>query len=448
MTTDAAERGRSATGSTTSAGSTAGGPRRRLVEQWYTRPRAFVLGVLAIYAATRLFSGVVLTIVGMYQQDVVWFENERGYLRMTVLWDAFWYRQIVEDGYPATLPADAESGKLWQNPWAFYPLFPYLTRWFMQLTGGGFALVGSTLSLLLGAVAAVLIAILLRDRVGPRVAIAAVTLWSTFMAAPVLQVAYTESLAMVLLCLVLYFLTRERWLWAGAVAVLTGITRPIALPLGFVGLVCVWVRWQRRDVEPVRREEWVAMFSALVGCGLSGLLWPFLAWRGTGIPTAYTDAMTAWRVYDKIEPFRPWWNVANQWTDTGLQAALGLAGLGLLTFALVLGPWARALGPQLRAWSFAYSLYLFASLDPSTSIFRYMLCQFPIAVVLLGAGWRPPRPVPGIGPAPAPGGATAMERRDRRLWILMSVGVVLNLALQIWWVGVIWHFTPPADVPP
>lgn len=421
---------------------------RNLVQRWYVRPRAFLFGVLAIYFASRLFSGIVLTIVGLYQPDVVWFESERGYLRMTVLWDAFWYRQIVEDGYPAALPADNESGRLWQNPWAFYPLFPYLTRGLMALTGGGFALVGSTLALLLGAVAAVLIAILLRDRVGPRVAIAGVTLWATFMATPVLQVAYTESLAMVLLCLVLYFLSRERWLAAGGIALLTGLARPIALPLGFVGLVCVWVRWRRRAVEPVRPGEWVSMFSALVACAVSGLIWPILAWWGTGIPSAYTDSMAAWRVYDKVEPFKPWWNSAQFWMGTEFNAALALAVLGLVTFALVLGPWARALGPQLRAWSFAYSLYLFASLDPSTSIFRYMLCQFPIAVVLLGAGWRSPLPIAGVGPAEASGGATAAERIDRRLWVLMTLGVLLNLALQVWWVGVIWHFTPPADTPP
>ncbi|WP_226913473.1 hypothetical protein [Gephyromycinifex aptenodytis] len=416
--------------------------------RWYTRPRAFLLGVLAIYFVSRLFSGIVLTIVGMYQPDVVWFENEHGYLRMTVLWDSFWYRQIVEDGYPSVLPADAESGRLWQNPWAFYPLFPYLTRGLMYLTGGGFALVGSTLALLLGAVAAVLIAILLRDRVGPRVAIAGVTLWSTFMAAPVLQVAYTESLAMVLLCLVLYFLSKERWLAAGAVALLTGIARPIALPLGFVGLVCVWVRWRRRGREPVRAGEWIAMFSALVACAVSGLIWPLIAWWGTGIPSAYPDTMTAWRVYDKIEPFRPWWNTAHYWLRTDLNAALALAFLAVLTFALVLGPWARALGPQLRAWSFAYSLYLFASLDPSTSIFRYMLCQFPIAVVLLGAGWRSPLPIAGVGPSEGPGGATAAMRNGRWLWVIMGLGVLINLVLQVWWVGVIWHFTPPADTPP
>ncbi|WP_312718890.1 hypothetical protein [Mobilicoccus sp.] len=426
---------------------------RGMLHHWYARPRAFIVGVLLIYFAARLFSAVVLTIVVTWQQDVTWITpEEHGYFRMTVLWDAFWYRQIVEDGYPAQMPLDPGSGRLWQNPWAFYPLFPYLTKFFMQLTGGGFAVVGSTLSLLVGAGAAVLIAILLRDRVGPRVAVAGVTLWSTFMAAPVLQVAYTESIATFLLCGVLYFLTRQRWLAAGGVALLTGIARPIALPLGFVGVVCVFFRWRARHERPVSAGEWLRMFTALVCCGLSGLMWPVIAWLGTGVATAYTDTMAAWRAVPRIQPFQPWWNLF-QWLSNWLVgggpvlAALMLAGVVLLTFGLVLGPWARALGPELRAWSFGYALYLFASLDPSTSIYRYMIMQFPIAVILLGRGWGGPRPIPGVDP-PEVGGSTVAERYDRRLWWVLGIGVVLNLLLQWWWINVIWHFTPPSDYPP
>ncbi|WP_245851765.1 hypothetical protein [Mobilicoccus massiliensis] len=424
-------------------------------QQWYQRPRAFVVGVLAIYFVARLVSAVMLVIVGTWQQDVTWNVAEHGqpYNRMTVLWDAFWYRQIVEDGYPSVMPKDTETGRLWQSPWAFYPLFPYLTRFLMQITGGSFAVVGATLSLLVGAAAAVLIAILLRDRVGPRVAVAGVTLWATFMAAPVLQVAYTESIATLMLCGVLYYLTRERWLAAGAVAFLTGLARPIALPLGFVGVVCVFMRWRRRRERPVTVAEWVKMFAALVACGLSGLIWPVFAWLGTGVPTAYTDTMAAWRAVPEIQPFEPWWNLF-RWMaayrfDAGpAVAALGLVAVVLLTFGLVLGPWARALGPELRAWSFGYALYLFASLDPSTSIFRYMLMQFPIAVVLLGQGFGAPRPIPGVDPPQEPGGATVAERHSPRLWWILAAGVVINLALQWWWIDVIWHFTPPADTPP
>lgn len=427
---------------------------------WYRRRWAFVAAVVAIYAVARLFSAIVLVHVGQVQQEVAWnaAEHAHPYLRMTVLWDAGWYRQIVENGYPRVLPADPVTGRLWQNPIAFYPLFPYLTRALMNLTGLGFAAAGSSLSLVMGGVAAALIGLLLRDRVGPRVALAGVTLWATFMASPVLQVAYTESIAMALLCGVLYYLSRERWLAAGTVALLTGIARPIALPLGFVGCVAVFMRWRRRGRRPVTPGEWLRMFLALAACGVSGLMWIGITWVITGVPDAYTRTMTAWRAADAIEPFKPWWTIFTwiswRWFDgSHTTAALLLGGVVLLTFGLVLGPWARRLGPELRAWSFAYSLYLFASLDPSTSIFRYMLCQFPIAVVLLGQGWGAPRRIQGVDVDDIPDaggrtGAHAVERPGVLMWALLALGVALNLYLQWWWVANIWHFTPPTDNPP
>ena len=100
-------------------------------------------------------------------------------------------------------------------------------------------MVASTLALVCGAAAAMVIAVLLRDRVGPRVAFAAVLVYATFVASPILQVAYTESLAMLLLAAFLLALSRERWLVASALALGIGVTRPIAVPLGVVALVAV-----------------------------------------------------------------------------------------------------------------------------------------------------------------------------------------------------------------
>lgn len=358
--------------------------------RWYQRPLTFFLAVLGIYAVARLFSGVVLYVTGLHQVDVVWFENETGYLRMTVLWDAFWYRQIVEDGYPRILPVDPDTGKLWQNPWAFYPMFPMTTRYIMALTGGGFALVGSTISLVLGGVAAVLISILLRERVGPRVALCAVAVWSCIVSSSMLQVAYTESLAMVMLCGVLLALTRRRWWIAALIALLTGLSRPIALPLGIVALVSVFLRWRGRREDPIQGREYLAMLAALGACGLSGLIWPVIVWLGTGNPEGYTETMTAWRAYDEIQPFMPWWFSARWVTGSTVGAVAMLAVIWGLVLAVAAGPWARAVGPQLRTWSLAYPAYLFAVMDPTTSIYRYLIPLFPWVVVMLGAGWGKP----------------------------------------------------------
>ena len=71
--------------------------------------------------------------------------------------------EIAENGYPHVLPRDPDTGDLQQNPWAFYPLFPVLTRALMVFTGAPFAITGAILSLVLGGAAAVVIAGMLRD---------------------------------------------------------------------------------------------------------------------------------------------------------------------------------------------------------------------------------------------------------------------------------------------
>lgn len=424
--------------------------------RWYERPRAFLCAVIAVYLLARLFSGLVLFLVGLHQVDVVWFENERGYLRMTVLWDAFWYRQIVEDGYPPILPIDPDTGELWQNSWAFYPMFPYLTRYLMVLTGGGFALVGSTLSLLFGGVASVLVAILLRDKVGPRVALAGVTIWATMITSAMLQVAYTESIAMTLLCGVLLALTRRRWWWAAVIALLTGLARPIAIPLGMVALVTVYLRWRQRHDRPVAVGEYAGMAAALVSCGLSGLIWPLCVWLGTGVMTGYTETMTAWRAYDDIQPFAPWWYSAMAVTHTVAGSVIALLAVFVVVMGVAAGPWARALGPAMRAWALAYPFYLFAVLDPTSSIFRYLIPLFPWTVVMVGAGWGRPGddPLASDLPPRRSGGAYATwhdrvpSGRGRRVWRLTLFWVVVGLLTQCWWIWEIWQFTPPSDNPP
>ncbi len=394
----------------------------------------FLPTVLTAYLALRMFTTVLLVWMADHEQDPVIFTGEHPrYFDMAVLWDGQWYQRIAEGGYPDRLPVD-DAGQLQQNEWAFYPMFPMLARALMALTGLGFEVAGPVVATVLGFAAAAVMAVLLRDRVGPRAALAGVCLWAAFPASPALQIAYSESLALLLLCAFLLALGRERWLLAALCAALTGLARPIALPLGLVALVAMWLRWRRRSAEPVGAGEGASMLAALAGCGLSGLMWPAIAWWATGSPSAYTDTMTTWRADASIVPFEPLWEVVRllfgpTWGPVWL---LVVAALLLVT---VLGPWARALGPELRAWSLAYPFYLAAALDPWTSIYRYLLPLFPVFVVLVGGGWRPGQR-PGA-PQPA-----------WQLWLRTGVVVVLFLGWQVWWVWELLRFVPPTDNPP
>lgn len=404
-----------------------------MTEALSLRPRGqFVLWVLAVYGLARVVTTTVLLLVMRHQMPTGMTGGDSvpvDYFSFTALWDGQWYQAIALRGYPDLLPVGA-SGAVEQNPWAFYPLFPYLAKAGMAVTGLGFPTVASTVALLCGTAAAVLMGLLLRGRIGDPAAYLVVALWASFPASVTLQLAYTESLAMLLLVGYLYALSRERWLVATAVAVLVGLSRPIAVPLGVVTLVVVVLRWRARSQRPVSRREYASMAAALVGCGVAGLLWPAVAWWRTGVSTAYTDTMASWRGDAKVEPFTPWLDKAHYYLgDTW--GPVALVGIAVVLLAMVAGPWARGLGADLRTWAIAYPVYLAAVLDPFTSIFRYLVPLFPLLVVVLGAGWA--------------------DRRGngwRRLLWRAAPMLVLFVLGQYWWTDELWRFVPPSDYPP
>jgi hypothetical protein len=389
----------------------------------------FLPAALALYAVCRVISGVLLALVATRQVPTGWTGADVSYLTFTVQWDGQWYQTIAEHGYPRVLPVD-DLGLVQQNAWAFYPLFPFLSRALMDLTGLGFAVVGSTLSLLLGFVAAGGMATLLRDRLGDRWSLATVVLWASMPAAVVLQVAYTEAAAMALLVLFLLALQRERWLWGMVVALLLGLTRPIAVPIAAVAVVALWWRWRRRTTDPVTTSEAASGLALLVGCGVSGLLWPVVAALVTGRNDAYTVTMSSWRGSRQIVPFRPWLDMSRYYFGP-TWGPVWLTVLLVVVAVMVLGPWAARLGPQLRMWSLAYPAYLLVVLDPFTSIFRYLLPLFPLTAVLIGAAGRP-----------------LWRSWPRWAWVRFGVLLVAFLVGQWYWVDILWRFIPPTDYPP
>lgn len=386
---------------------------------WRTRgadllQRRLLLCVIVAYLLLRLFSAVVMQLVAPHQDPSFIFypTAHQDYWQMTHVWDGRWYQAIVEQGYPNRLPEI--DGVVQQNPWAFYPMYPGMVWLLMHLTGGSFAVVGSLLSLTLGGVAVCLMAVLVRDRVGAVAAFCVVCVFAASPPSPVLQMTYTESLALVLLIGALLALQRRQWWLAAAAALATGLARPVAVPLAVVALVALWLRWRDREADPIGRREWAAMGSTLVGCGAAGAVWPAIAWVVTGVPSAYTDTMASWRSDGTIVYFQPWVANFDMLLGNGVLAVLVLVLLVVGFVVLTIGPWADAMGPIMRTWLLAYGLYLLAVLDAWTSTYRYLLFMFPILIVLVGAGWQ------------------AWSRRLLIGWRTV-IWVALGLGWQVWW---------------
>lgn len=364
---------------------------------------------LAIYLLSRVMGMVILVGAAPRQVPDDWWQT---YLGAAVTWDGNWYETIAERGYPDRLPTGAD-GEVVQNPLAFYPLYPMLCRVLMRLTGLDFQHVAPLLSVCLGAVAVVLLHRYLLEKVSPFVAGASVAALCCFVSAPILQVAYTESLALVLIVLTLQSLGRHRYHLVIVWVLALGLTRAAALPMGVVIAGHVFLRWRARRLEPFGARERAWALAALVSAGVATTSWPVAAGILAGEPDAYVRTMRSWSGYEV-----PWPGMVPSLLHARMPAA---ATMVIGCFALMLWVmWRRAAvvwGADLRLWSMAYLTYIVAATPFVSSVFRYLL----LALVPL---W------PVHFPARAPGTAAGRTLR----WVLLVVVVLVGFAAQFVWV--------------
>jgi hypothetical protein len=299
-----------------------------------------------------------------------------GYLEIANNWDGTWYQRVAAQGYPERLPHDA-TGAVAPSTWAFYPLFPRLIGFVMQVTGLSWTPAATVVALGCSAGAVVVIRSLLARLAGPEVAIWAVALFCFFPAAAVLQLPYAESTAILLLASVFWLLQRRRYLTAVPVLLLVGLARPVAVPLAAV-LVLHLVRklWSTRSLLACARP-----LAATAAAVLAAVEWPLIAWHRTGVRDAYTLTMAAWRTPRRLVPFRPWWDAAQLFLGQVIGPLLLVTAIAGLAWWLA-RPSARLLGPDLRAWCVCYTVYLLAVLDSFTSLPRYLLPMFPLGALL------------------------------------------------------------------
>lgn len=405
----------------------------RTAQAWAAAP--WWARVLGVYALARAVSAAVLLAVAQFQVANLWTPAAPSYLQFTgLMWDASWYRGIAEQGYPAELPLAAD-GSVAQNAWAFFPLFPVLVRAVMAVTGAPWQTAAPLLALVLGGAAMLVIHRLVE--VGapravaarPGLPLATVALVAFFPTAVVLQIGYTESLALLLIASALLLMIRGRYLPAAAVVLALGFTRAVALPMAVVVLVHAVASWRASssgvDVVPERRRRAVIGQAVLLLAAVAaGFAWPAVCGAVTGTPDGYVATQAAWRARADVVPLVPWLDIA-RWLVGGWAPVL-LVAVGAALAALLASPPARRLGPELLAWPIAYLGYLVAVVEPGTSLARFLLLAFPLGAVTAGIAAR------------------SLARR--RAWL---VAVIVAMVFgQVGWVWVLWRLTPPSGWPP
>lgn len=403
----------------------AAGPWRPAAWPWWVQ-------VLAVYALTRVLTAGVFVWAARSQLESLWTSANPSYWDfVSFQFDGSWYRTIAENGYPATLPVDAD-GQVVQNAWAFFPAFPMLVRAVMTVTTLPWQVAAPVVNLLLGGAAMLVVHRVVAQGAPKAVAawpglpLASVALVCVFPTSPVLQTAYTEALALLLVAVSLWTIVRRWYGWAALAVLALGFTRAVALPMAVVVVVHAVVRWreERRDGRSLPGRTVAALVGLAAVCVASGFAWPAVVGWITGVPRAFFLTQETWRGVHSTAPGIGWTYVPQFWFGSWAPLVM-LVGFGI-TVALLVVPSAWRLGRELHAWCVAYIGYLVLAVEPGSSLARFLLLAFPMAAVTAGL---------------------VTGRRAARLAWLGFV-VALMVYLQVVWVHHIWVFNPTGDWPP
>ncbi|MGJ5749229.1 glycosyltransferase family 39 protein [Streptomyces puniciscabiei] len=239
------------------------------------------LPALALFAAVRV-AGIILVIVT---------NAVRGHPLVKSLahsWDSRWYLHIAAQGYGHKIWITPQGAV--QSDWAFFPLYPGLIRALttvLPFTPGQAALL---ISWIAAGVAAYGVYVIGHTLYGRGVATALVALWAVMPHSVELTIAYTESLFAALAVWSLYCVLKGRWVWAGALAALAGLSRPSGFAVA--GAVCIAAAYE------VVRQRGRAPAGVWAGAMLAPLGWlGYVLWVGsrTGdLLGGYFKVQSAW----------------------------------------------------------------------------------------------------------------------------------------------------------
>ncbi|ARC58461.1 hypothetical protein AS850_15345 [Frondihabitans sp. 762G35] len=344
--------------------------------------------VLGIYAASRVFSTVLLFIVyriaashpGQYADGYVDGGRGTGFFGFSNVWDGAYYTSIAQHGYPHVLPISA-SGAVEPNSWAFLPFFPWTVRILAQITGWDTGAVAAGVATIFGALAALMLHRFLRLRVDALGALWGTTFFCFGAMAFVLQVGYAESMFLFFCFTGMWALLTRRYVllaWSGVIA---SFTKPGALALALaLAIVVVHRLWTK---DPFPRAERIAAVVAGLAIAAAGFTWPLIAAAATGVPDAYLKTETAWWISyigtDHFVPLTPWFLFAIRYL--GILGAVVVLAIVALWFWGMRKPSLRRLGVDIRAFLTAYALYLFAVFLPQQSLPRLLMPLAPLVAV-------------------------------------------------------------------
>lgn len=340
------------------------------------------LQVTLVFLLGRAVSTVMLLVLAGQQAENAWTSAQPSLWDFSTMWDGRWYNIIAEVGYPTQLPV-TEDGHIAENAWAFMPVYPALVRGVMVITGLPWNIAAIIITVVCAYVATLVFYKLLTRFVPAQQALFAVLLFSVAPVSPLFQLAYAESMQLMLIVIALYLLVRRKYVWMIPVVLVLSVTRPGSLAIALT-LVLHWIyRAVQKARFPLKEKVLVAAVALIAA--FSGVVWLFIAGAVTGMPTAYLETELAWRSayigYQELVPFTPWIFAAQWWTTNfGYPEVAGYVLLATLVIGFVIflfTPAMKRLGVDIRFWLISYALYLLAVFFPQSSTFRLLAPLFP-----------------------------------------------------------------------
>jgi len=230
----------------------------------------------------------------------------------------------------------------------------------------------------------------------------------------------------------LLLLMQRRYLAVAAVALALGFTRGVAPALGCAVVAHLVLRWREERASGTRplTSDRVPALAMLVATAISSVAWPVRVGVASGLPMAFFDVQAAWGQNPESGPFVLW--VAWAWDAHGPVGVVVLLSLVATYIALVLGRHGAWLATELRVWALAYPLYLLAVVRPITSMWRFLLLDFPLAALVASVAMRTST------------GASVVAHWRRRVAV---VAVVLVGGI-FWFSSTLLTFVPWAATPP
>lgn len=264
--------------------------------------RRHLARLLVAYLACR---GVTLAVIALWSSPVP-------FARRVEAFDGGYYAHIVGLGYPTAVPPTGGS------PIGFFPGYPLIVRGFDEVTRAPAWAGLLAVSLVTGAVATTLVALVAKQSTDGTTGWATGLWWQLLPLSFLLCIGYSEGAFVAAAAGSLLAMLRRRWWLAGLGAAVAGFIRPTGLVLVLVGLVLL--------IASYRRERSLAPWPVVLLAPLGALgYFVYIKVHEGSFGAWFTAERRGWHVHEDfgegtlkffgrsvLSPtLHPWWDIVS-----------------------------------------------------------------------------------------------------------------------------------------